>query len=127
MSLRHERYTVWLPALLFVGSALAAVPRGDSTADQPCVSSTAGSVQDTPTPLRTDQASERCTATKVENHSAEKPRAASHSGDLQDLALATVSAGPQARLALCTEYTKPDSLRIYLFATPQNLRSPPAA
>ena len=30
------------------------------------------------------------------------------------------------RLADCAELTKPDSIRIFLFATPQNHRSPPA-
>jgi len=41
-----------------------------------------------------------------------------------DLASRPIDCRP--RLAYCTEFTKPDSLRIFLFGTPHNHRSPPA-
>lgn len=44
----------------------------------------------------------------------------------QDPALASRPVNAECRLAFCTEYTKPDSLRIFLFGTPHNHRSPPA-
>jgi hypothetical protein len=45
---------------------------------------------------------------------------------LRDPDLASRVVPDASRLAFCTEYTKPDSLRIFLFATPHNHRSPPA-
>ncbi len=37
-----------------------------------------------------------------------------------------VNPSPHSRLAFCSEFTKPDSLRIRLMGTPKNHRSPPA-
>lgn len=42
------------------------------------------------------------------------------------LTVGLLPALPRTRLESCPEYTKPDSLRVYLFATPHNHRSPPA-
>lgn len=37
-----------------------------------------------------------------------------------------MSPGPTTRLDFCSEFTKPDSLKIRLMGTPKNHRSPPA-